>query len=95
MYKRQAQDLDLAQGAVFEDALILKEVKGLENHADPGPVVAAVGPALEDGLSMEEDLAIGGFFQEVNAAEGGGFSRAGFANQGNDFRGGDIEGNVL
>ena len=80
----QAQDLFHADHAVFQHAHVFKEVEALKHHAHLGAIGALVDILSQDAAAMVQDLAGAGGLQQVDAAQQGGFARAGGADDAGD-----------
>ena len=80
-----AEDLHLADHAVFEDGHVVEEVEGLEDHADVGAVFGGVDALAGDVFAVVEDLAARRRLEQVDAAQERRFAGAGGADDGDDI----------
>src|SRR5215218_6776547 len=96
---RAAQHLLLGERHVFQRGLVREEVELLEDDSDPladevqFPALGA-GPRpgpLADVMPFDEDLALLGRLEQVDAAQEGALARAAGAEDADDFAFGDVE----
>ena len=79
-----AENLHLADHAVFEDGHVVEEIEGLEDHADVGAVFGGVDALAGDVFAVVEDLAARRGLEQVDAAQERRFAGAGGADDGDD-----------
>ena len=84
------------EGDVAQDGTLLEEVEALENHADGLPQLQQF-LAAEPGqaFAVHQHLALGGAFEQVDAAHQGALARAGQADDAENFTVVDGEIDVL
>ena len=85
----------LGDGEVAQDGHVGEEVELLEDHADPRAQLVDVGVGVGDLVALDEDLALGGRLQHVDAAQQGRLARSGGADHADDLALLDVEVDAL